>query len=159
MGGVWGAIIQGVLGVDSSIVEGQAAKRQADRNTAQAHEASVDATNRGVLEAGGARMGASAMAARQAVAYSASGVDETVGTAANVQSATKAAGELEALTAENNAAREAWGYKKHGMDFQTQAGIDASRRNREIFGTILSTGGKVMTARANANKRNSGSDE
>jgi hypothetical protein len=157
--GVWGAIIQGVLGVDASIVEGQAAKRQADRNTQQANEAATDAINRGVLEAGGARMAGTAMAARQAVAYSASGVDETVGTAANVQLATRAAAELEALTAENNAAREAWGYKKHGMDFQTQAGIDASRRGREIVGTLLSTGGKVMAARANANKRNSGSDE
>jgi hypothetical protein len=45
------------------------------------------------------------------------------------------------------------------MDYQTQAGIDASRRNREIMGTVLSTGGKVATSYANAKKRNSGSDE
>lgn len=154
--GVWGAIIQGVLSVDSSIVEGQAAKRQADRNTQQANEAATDATNRGVLEAGGARMAGSAAAARQAVAYTASGVDATVGTAANVQAGTKALAELDALTAENNAAREAWGYRKHGMDFQTQAGIDASRRNREMVGTVLSTGGKVATAYAKTKK---GSDE
>lgn len=154
--GVWGAAIQGVLGVDSSIQEGKAAKKQADKNTELANAAATDALQRGAQEAGAQRMAGSELAARQMVAFANSGVDATVGTAANVQAGTKARAELDALTAENNAAREAFGYKKHGLDFQTQAGLDASRRGREIAGTVLSTAGSVGTAYAK-NKKSGGS--
>lgn len=154
--GVWGAVIQGGLSIDSSIQEGIAEKKQADANTAMANEAAADALARGTKDAGVLRMEGSQAAARQMVAFANSGVDATVGTAANVQAGTKAAAELDALTAENNAAREAWGYKKHGIDFQTQAGINASRRNREIAGTVLGTAGTVSTAWAKDNKGNKG---
>lgn len=150
--GVWGAIIQGVLAVDASLVEGQAAKRQADRNTARANEAALDALSKGALEAGGARMAGSQTVAKQNVAYSASGVESSTGTAANVQAGTKAQAELEAQVIENDAAREAWGYRKHGMDYQTQAGLDASKRNREAFGTLLTAGGKAASAWAKGRK-------
>lgn len=154
--GVWGALIQGGLSIDSSIQEGQAEKRQADRNTAMANAAAADALARGSREAGELRQSGSELAARQRVAFANSGVAADVGTAANVQAATKARAELDALTAENNAAREAWGYKKHGLDFQTQAGINASRRAREVAGTALGTAGTMSTAYAR-NKKAGGS--
>lgn len=157
--GVWGAVIQGVLSVDSGIQQGIADKKQADRNTAMAEEAAADAVRRGGREAAGARMAGSAAAAQQAVAYDASGVDSTVGTAANVQAGTKAQAELQALTIENNAAREAWGYRKHGLDFQTQAGLNASRRNREMVGTVLGTAGNVASAWSKDQKDKKGSGD
>ena len=144
--GVWGAAIQGVLAVDSSIGEGIASKKQADANTALANTATADAFRRGSQEAGDIRQGGAKLAARQHVAFAASGVDASVGTAADVISSTAAGAELEALTVENNAAREAWGYKKHGLAFQTQAGLDASRRNRETAGTVLGAIGQGVSA-------------
>ena len=156
--GVWGAVIQGALSVDSSIQEGIAAKKQADANTAMANEAASDALARGARDAGALRMAGSQVAARQMVAFANSGVDATVGTAANVQAGTKANAELEALTTENNAAREAFGYKKHGLDFQAQAGINASRTNREIAGTILGTAGTVGTTWARGAAKKKGSE-
>lgn len=154
--GVWGAAIQGVLGVDSAVQGGIADKKQADRNTAMANAAATDALARGALDAGAARMAGSEAAAQQRVAFTNSGVDASVGTAANVQAGTKARAELDALTQENNAAREAWGYKQHGLDFQTQAGINASRRGREIAGTALGTAGSITSAYAK-DKKNGGS--
>ena len=144
--GVWGALLQGVLSVDSSIQGGIADKKQSDANIALAGEAGSDALIRGKQEASALRTGASSVAAEQFVAFSNSGIDASTGTAADVQASTKARGELEALTVENNAAREAWGYKKHGLAFQTQAGINSSRRNREVAGTVLGTLGNAASA-------------
>lgn len=143
--GVWAAAIQGVLGVDSAITEGKNDAKQAQANKEMADMAAADALQRGAAEAGQMRQAGAQLAARQAVAYANSGVDASVGTAANVQAGTAAQAELEALTLENNSMREAFGYKKHGIDFQTQAGLNAARRNREVAGTILGTAGTITS--------------
>lgn len=135
-----------MLGVDSGIQEGIADGKQAAANTKMANDAASDALRRGVGEAGEYRAAGGQVASSQFVAFTNSGVDATVGTAANVIGATRAKAELEALTIENNAAREAWGYKKHGIAFQTQAGLNSSRRNREIAGTVLGSVGNGMSA-------------
>lgn len=144
--GVWAAAIQGVLGVDSAIGEGKVRAKQAQQNKDLADRAAADALARGAGEAGKMRAAGSDLAAQQMVAFANSGVDASVGTAANVQASTKAKAELEALTLENNAAREAWGYKKHGLQFETQAGIDAARRNREAAGTLLGAAGGAFNS-------------
>ena len=144
--GVWAAAIQGVLGVDSAIGEGKVSAKQAQQNKDLADRAAADALARGAGEAGKMRAAGSDLAAQQMVAFANSGVDASVGTAANVQASTKAKAELEALTLENNAAREAWGYKKHGLQFETQAGIDAARRNREAAGTLLGAAGGAFNS-------------
>lgn len=151
--GVWAAAIQGVLGVDSAIQGGLADKRQADRNTAISNAAAADALQRGGQEAGATRQAGSQVAAQQRVAYANSGVDANVGTAANVQAGTKALAELDAQVVENNAAREAWGYKQHGLDYQTQAGLSASRRAREAAGTILGAAGSFASQTAKKSGR------
>ena len=141
--GAWAAAIQGVLGVDSAIGEGRQDAKQARLNTELANAAAADALQRGAADAGQMRQAGAQLAARQAVAYANSGVDASVGTAANVQASAAAQAELEAKTLENNAMREAFGYKKHGLDFQTQAGINASRRAREAAGTALGAAGAI----------------
>lgn len=115
------------------------------QNLATAQRASLDATERGNLEAGRARLQGSQMIARQKVAYANSGVDSTVGTAANVQADTRALTELDAKTIENNAAREAWGYKKQGEKFRKELDINRSRAESQMYGTILTTVGKLAS--------------
>ena len=144
--GVWGALLQGVLSVDSSIQGGIAEKKQFDANIQLANDAADDAVRRGQKEAGGMREAGTQLAARQAVAYSNSGVDASSGTPADVIASTSTNSELDALTTENNAAREALGYKKHGIQWQAQAGINASRRNSEVAGTIIGTAGNAASA-------------
>lgn len=144
--GVWGALIQGGMAVNGSVEQSINDQKQADANTKLANDAAADAVQRGAKEAGAVRTAASQDAARQLVAYSNSGVDASVGTAADVQGATRAQGELNALTIQNNAAREAFGYKKHGIAFQDQAALNASKSRREIAGTVLSTAGAAWSA-------------
>lgn len=144
--GVYGAAVQGVLGVDSTIQEGIADRKQAESNIELARDAANASLQRGTEEAGAIRNAGGQLQQAQAFAYANSGVDVSVGTAANVIASTAAAAERDAVTAENNAMREAWGYKKHGIAFQQQAGLNASRRNREIAGTVLGTAGSMASA-------------
>lgn len=150
--GVYGAAVQGILGVDSLVQEGQADRKQSEANIALANDAANDARRRGVEEAGAIRNAGGQLQQAQAFAYANSGVDTSVGTAANVIASTAAAAERDAVTAENNAMREAWGYKKHGIQFQQQAGLNASRRNREIAGTVLGTAGSIASEYAKSKK-------
>jgi hypothetical protein len=105
------------------------AKQQAlFTNRLLAERASGDALQRGAIEAGKARIAGSRLEAKQRVAYTASGVDASVGTPANVIADTAALGELDAQTVENNAAREAWGYRQKGAEFASE--IEAEKRRQ-----------------------------
>jgi hypothetical protein len=118
--------------------EAQAKRIENVENRRLSEFAARDALQRGAVEAGQARIAGSKMAGRQKVAYAASGVDPTVGTAAQVQAETAATSELEAATIENNAAREAWGFRRFGVKYQQQAALDSRRHGYRQAGTALS---------------------
>ncbi len=151
--GVYGAAVQGVLGVDSTIQEGIADRKQSEANIELAKDAAAASLQRGAEEAGAIRNAGGQLQQAQAFAYANSGVDVSVGTAANVIASTAAASERDAVTAENNAMREAWGYKRHGIQFQQQAGLNASRRNREVAGTVLGAAGSIASEYAKNSKK------
>lgn len=71
-----------------------------------------DAYRRGALAAGQQRMRGSALLAKQRMAYANSGVNAYSGTPADVAAGSVLFNELDALTIENNAAREALGHKQ-----------------------------------------------
>lgn len=144
--GVWAAAIQGGLAVDSGITQGREERRQLLNNQAAAEDAAALALQRGAGEAALARKQARRLAAHQGLAFRGAGVDATTGTAADLQLETEALGELDAQTIENNAAIEAFGFKKHGMDFNRQAGLSSSRRNREMAGTIIGSASNIAGA-------------
>jgi hypothetical protein len=115
----------------------RAKEEEAQQNARLAQRAAVDALERGAREAGQSRIDTSKLIAAQKVAYANSGVDPTVGTAANVQADTRAMGELDAKTLQNNAVREAWGYRTYGIKYQTQAQLAATRGTNQAVGTVL----------------------
>lgn len=125
--------------------EARAKDKESVENTGMAIEAATDAHNRGAEEAGRQRVQGAQLVARQKVAYANSGVDSSVGTAAAVQSSTQQLSEVDAKTIENNATREAWGYRKHGLKFQQQAELDRVRRGNERGGKILTTLGGLAS--------------
>jgi hypothetical protein len=126
--------------------EAARAKIEAADNTKMALGAAGDAIARGQKQAGLLRMQGGRLRAEQHVDYANSGVDSNVGTAASVMASTKALTELDAKTAENNAAAEAWGFRVHGMKFQQQAQLDAARSSNKIAGTLLTGGGRFASA-------------
>jgi hypothetical protein len=104
----------------------------------------LQAGEKGRFEAGKLRMSGAMLAAKQKVAYAASGVDSTVGTAASVQANTAALTELDAMTAENNAAREVWGYKLQVQQSKKNLQRKYEQYNREAIGSALSGAGQII---------------
>lgn len=141
-----GAILGGVGAVNdiSDNVKSQAATQaEIADNQKLAYVAADDALARGGKEAAKIRGNGTQLASAQSVAYANSGVDGTVGTAANVQADSRAMSELDALTVQNNAAREAWGFKRYGLKYGQQAQLEAARASNKQAATILGGVGKV----------------
>jgi hypothetical protein len=75
--------------------------------------------------------------ARGSVAFGASGVDGSVGTAAEAQGATRMMSELDAKTQENNAFREAWGFQTKAQQIRRQSQLDHQAYIGKQWGTAL----------------------
>lgn len=114
------------------------AKRQADlQNQQLANAQAADALRRGAFQAGQVRQRGDQIIGQERTGYAASGVDENVGTAAAVQGETAARAELDAQTAQNNAARQAWGYKVSATQEGQQAALDEQAKSEVGTETLL----------------------
>jgi hypothetical protein len=129
--------------ISADVKATQKAIAEAQDNKKLALEAAADAIDRGNRESGRTRMEGSRLVAAQNVAYANSGVDASVGTPVRVMADTAALSELDAKTQENNAAREAWGFKRYGLKYQAQAGLEAARGSNKITATALTGAGRA----------------
>lgn len=130
------------LGLIANEQETRAKEKEAQDNARLAQRAAVDSLQRGDREAGQARIGTSRLIAEQKVAYANSGVDPTVGTPAQAGAATRVMGEMDAQTLQNNAVREAWGFRTYGIKYQTQAQLEATHGTNRAMGTVLGGAGR-----------------
>lgn len=110
------------------VLEHQAEKRQA---------AAKDAQARGRIKADEQRKRTLRLISEQRAGFAASGVELDSGSTLDTTSGTAALGELDALTIENNAAREAYGYQSQAETFAAQAGITRQRGRANTTSTIL----------------------
>lgn len=94
------------------------------------------------FEIGRIKSAGTALGAEQRVAYTAAGVDPTVGTAAAVQADTAAQAALDAQTAKNNEAIAQWGFRQNIATIR--------RGNESKQGQIaLGVGSSMVTSAAN----------
>lgn len=94
----------------------------AAEESAQLEQANAyDVQRRGTLLGAQTRMKGAQLAGKQTLAYTASGVDASVGTAANTTASSAMMSELDALTEENNAARQAYGHQRVSQNYARQA--------------------------------------
>lgn len=128
--------------------ETQAKEKEAIENARMAQRAAVDALQRGAREAGQSRIETSRLVAQERVAYANSGVDASSGTAAAVQVDTRVLGELDAKTLQNNAMREAWGFRTYGIKYRDQAQLEATRGTNRAVGTVLGGVGRFAASMA-----------
>lgn len=103
---------------------------------------SADTLVRGVQDAGLVREDGSKQRAAQFVAYSNSGVDATVGTAADVQAYTAATAEHDARTASNNAVRDAWGLRRTAAKLGREADAARDEPQSKTTGRVLGSLGQ-----------------
>lgn len=146
MGGIIsgaGSMFTGLATMTTELADAESEYNAADRSLGQ----NIRVTQRkSALEAGKLRSQGSQLIARQKVAYANSGVDATVGTPASVMADTRLMSELDAQTAENNAANEVWGFKT-----QRLAAKDAWDKKKTAaaikFGSTVASGlGDVVSS-------------
>jgi hypothetical protein len=101
------------------------------------------AQEKGNYQAAQIRQQVAQLGAKQRTAYANSGVDSTVGTAAQVQANTSMQGELDAQMAKNNAAREVWGYQQAKKQAQEDFQAKNDAASRKAAGTVVGGAGKL----------------
>ena len=133
----------------------------------QAHVAAMNAqianqNSERAIQAGQAKVYAvgqknAAEAGQTKAALAANGVDVNTGSALDVQTGQREAGQLDAQTAMNNAELEAYGYKTQAAGFQAQQGLDnAQAIEAPIGGTLNAAGSLLSSSTSISNKWTSG---
>lgn len=137
--------------VAGSVVGGAAAYRQArfQQSAAQRHAdvmgmAAGDARLRGDAEAQRVAARGSQVIGAQKAAAGASGVDIASGSPAQLINASSGKVELDVKTAQNNAAREAWGYETEQTNAQLQASQAGSAADYALVGGALGAAGSAL---------------
>lgn len=106
-------------------------RRSADMEESNA----VAALRRGAIAAGRRRMAAAQLGGQQKLAYAASNIDASSGTAAQTQDSSRAYAELDAETARNDARAVAFGHKEQARRYGVEASkLDAKYRSGGFFG-------------------------
>lgn len=108
-----------------------------------------DELARGALEAGRIRQKGSDVAAQQAVAFAASGIDASTGTPAALGDSSRIFAELDVATAKNNARRAAMGHQAASKEDHREADRLAMEANQRAHAretrTLLSWGKGVAS--------------
>lgn len=146
---ILGMVGSGVGGLMKASGERQQAAIQArqleDQATLSAY-AGQDAIHRGQREESAIRGAGTEAIASQRVAAGASGVAVDSGSVLRLMEDSRAMSELDALTASNNAAREAWGHQVDARRASQQAGYVRQSGKAQAAGTMLTTAGSIVGA-------------
>ncbi len=128
----------------SSIQQGryQAAlgKRQAEMQNMMA----ADAYQRGAIKANQQRENLARLTAQQETLYAKSGLELTAGSPSSVVVDTVGLGELDAQMIENDAAREAWGYKSQAQLYLARGQMAQDAGYMNAVGSVLAGAGTVV---------------
>lgn len=128
---------------ESSRQAGMLQAKIARQNAAAAYATAADAAQRGVLAEEAVRRKTAKLSGFQRVAVAASGADVGSGSALQLYEDTAMLGELDALTARVNGAREAWGYKTRGTQFGAEAVAAKSGGENQAVGSLLQGGAQI----------------
>lgn len=139
--------VSAVAGLYGSYTQAQAAKQQGkyeqsvyESNARMAELEAEEATSRGNREANRVRAKGRAVRGSQRAALAGQGVDVGTGTAADLQLETDTLSEMDALTVQNNAWREAWGYRAEASNLRYQGRFARLGAKTQARNTLL-TGG------------------
>lgn len=123
-----------------------------ERNATMQQQQARDARDRGVVAGEEQRDRARQMAARQATELAGNGLDISSGTSLDLFAETATLGEYDAQVAENNAARQAYGFDVNASNTRYQAsatrasGRNARRAGRnQVFSTLLTSGASAAS--------------
>jgi len=147
-----GVAIAGLIATAASTAYSVTAQKQAagyqvaveNENRKTSLLAAADAIHRGDIEADAARTRTRLLISQQRAGYAAAGVELGSGSTLSTTADTAQIGEMDALTIQNNAQREAWGYVAQGEDFKRKAGLIKSAAKSNTGSTLLTGGSQVL---------------
>ncbi len=140
----WMALIPAAIAVVGGVMQAQNSKQQGDyssdmlqKNAAFKNKAADETEIAGNTSADWQRVKTKQAIGTQRTALAANGVDVNSGSASQLQDDTAMLGELDALTIQNNAAREAYGYRVQAtQDLDNSVQVVKNAKNSGI-GSIL----------------------
>lgn len=135
--------VAGAMSAYSQQQTGKFNNAMAEQNAKIQTQAAEDAAGRGAIEANAAKQNAAQVAGSQRAAMAAGGVDVGSGSSLDLLSDTARGGELDALIARNNAARESYGLQVSAADSLARGRMARQQGNMGAVSTILSTGASV----------------
>lgn len=129
---------------NAAIQQGNYAQQAYNTNAATEEAQAADAVQRGAIDAGSYRAGTRQAIGAERAAAGAGGVTANSGSVLDTQADTARTGALDIANIQNNALREAWGYKVAANN-DRQQGVFAQRAGRNTaaqlragaFGTLL----------------------
>ena len=136
-------VVGALVSARSAQVQGQTAKAIGRNNQILAEQAAQDAQKRGEENAMAARRKGDQVLGAQRAAQAASGLDLSVGTAAELQDQTSFFSDTDQRTARMNAAREAWSARAQGANYRAQGDAAATQGNLSAAGTLVGAAGSV----------------
>lgn len=147
------SVIGAGMSAYGAIQQGQAARKQAEyqaavsrNNALLAERQAQDAEQRGKVAEDAQREKIAGLLGTQRAMLAGTGFDLGDDTSASLLGDTAAAGELDALTIRNNAAREAYGYRTRGMNFNADADLSLARGRAAENAGYLSAAGTVLSS-------------
>lgn len=146
-----GAVV--MMGVGAGMSAGAASsagrynKKIADQNAYVAELQAADALDRGREDENLMRERIRSAIGSSRVAYASQGVDVAIGSAVDLQAAIASAGEKDALTIRNNAAREAWGYRVQAVNQRSQGKLAQFQGDMQAANTVLGGFSNFMKGR------------
>lgn len=137
------ALVGGMMGAQSANQQGDFQSGLLTQNAAFKNQAATETEMAGDTAADWQRVRTGQAVGTQRTAQAANGIDVNSGSAAQLQDDTSMLGELDALTIQNNAAREAYGYR-------VQAGQDMKNAHQALTNAKSAATGSILGGFGNA---------
>lgn len=145
--GLAGAAISGIGAITGGLSTAAQARYQAQVNENNAIVAAQNAAYAGAAGSQQATAESYKSAARGGAIktqQAAAGIDVNTGSAVNVQASERQTGQLSALTAENNALLQAYGYRTAATGYTAEAGLQRAEAAQAPIGAALAAGGGLL---------------
>lgn len=137
------ALVGGMMGAQSANQQGDFQSGMLTQNAVFKNQAATETEMAGDTAADWQRVRTGQAVGTQRTAQAANGIDVNSGSAAQLQDDTSMLGELDALTIQNNAAREAYGYR-------VQAGQDMKNARQALTNAKAGATGSILGGFGNA---------
>lgn len=140
----WMALIPAAIAIGGSLLQAQGQKQSAafesdmmQQNAGFKRQTAQEILNAGDTSADWQRVRTGQAVGTQRSVQAANGIDVNSGSAAQIQDDTAMLGELDALTIQNNAAREAYGYRVQARQDLLNASQTVQNGKTAAMGSIL----------------------